>query len=397
MKRWLILFVLLLLSPSALEAKSSRFYEKWEFRTEEDINDWNIAGLEKVEIMADGLRFDVNEQAALFRLLPEGFVKNVDALRVQFKQLDGLEEAAILFITLNAEGEIASRVRLILGAREEGGMEYIPLDFYPKELYNADVFALSLKGNANGVVFGGVRFLHYTTFEKIAAVWRSFWTFESLNAHSINLIFGPVITTDGGPFDKIFQWQTYATSANAYFLLLIALAGIALLFYAFVQTHRGRDWTSARRSLLINYFLLIGAIWLLYDFRMGLEFVRNVAQDHVQYIAAPVSERTFREHGRFYDFVEFADEFIADREGYEIFLPDIWPYYGAIKYLTYPRKPNKDEPIYDTWLIFDRWDIYVDDGRLFGVDVDAPFSRRGEILERFDDTSFIFREFPKSS
>jgi hypothetical protein len=393
MKRLLLLFALLFLAPQLSEAKRARVYEKWVFRSGEDIEAWETAGLEEVELVGNEIRFDVKEQAVFYRPLPVGFRKNVDALRVEIRA-KGMEDVALLFVDVDDNGEIIKRTRLSLGVREGDGSEYIPLDFYPKDLYNADIFALSFKGTADDVVFGSVRFLHYTALEKLNALWKSFWTTEEFSAHTINLLLGPAMTTDAGPFDRVFQWHTKAVSANAYLLVFLSISGCALLFFGCYKTQKGRSWESEKKKILCSFFLIIGTVWLFYDVRMGWEFVRNVARDHVEYIAAPVAERRFRDHGRFYDFTAFAEGLVADEEGYEVILPNLWPYLGLMRYLTYPIRPHGDMPQYRTWAVWNRPDISVVDKALRIQGVEGAFTGAGEVIGRFDRGSFVFREFP---
>jgi hypothetical protein len=391
MRRLLFVVILFLLLPVQAEAKSTRVYEKWLFRTAEDIDAWKAVNLDEAKLMSEGLEFDVNEKAVFFRALPEGFHKNVDAIKMQYDGT-GLDEIAIIVIRTNEEGDIENRFRLVKIPQDGIDDLYIPLAFYRPDIEGADVFAVSFSGTAKDVTFDGVRFLHYSPLDKLYGAWKSFWIFEPFNAHTINILLGPTITSDIGPINTYVNWKLLSLAVNAPIMLGLTLFGIALLFWGVWHVQSlGRDWRDVIRVILRRFLLVTLAVWVLYDFRMGWEFVNAVARDHVNYISADSAERTFRDRGRFYDFAKFTKELVKDREYYEVFLPDQWPYFGNMRYETYPSLPNADEPVSDTWVIYNRPDIWVNDDRKLVLG-DMPFSNPGEVIGRFDEWSYIFRE-----
>ena len=136
--------------------------------------------------------------------------------------------------------------------------------------------------------------------------------------------------------------------------------------------------------------ILVLAVWILLDLRMGSEFLSWVAHDNRTYISVPAGSRTFRDRERFYDFADFAAPFVFDRSSYLFFTDREWPYLGNMRYRTYPAIPGNAIDKDDTWVIFHRPDLGVDNaGRITmnGEPVTAP----GKILGRFDDSSFVFR------
>ena len=391
MRKLLFIAILFLLLPIQAEAKSSRAYEKWLFRTAEDIDAWKAVNLEEAKLMSEGLQFNVNENAIFFRALPEGFHKNVDAIKMQYDGT-GLNEIAILIIKTSEDGGIEDRFRLMKIPGDGIDDLYVPLAFYRPDIEGADVFAVSFSGTAENVTFDGVRFLHYSPLEKLYGIWKSFWLFEPFNAHTINILLGPTITTDTGPIDTYVNWRLLSLAVNAPIMLGLALFGIALLIWGVWHVRTlGRDSRDIIHVILRRFLIVVLAVWVIYDFRMGWEFVSGVAQDHVQYISKDSSQRTFRDRDRFYDFAAFTKELVEDREYYEVFLPDQWPYFGNIRYETYPSLPNAGDPISDTWVIYNRPDIWVnEEGKL--VLGDMPFSNPGEVIGRFDEWSYVFRE-----
>ena len=382
------LFLILPFAGTA-EAAKPRVYELWQFKEDGDVDAWNYAGLEQGELMSEGMRFNVIDRAAFFRPLPEGFRDHVDALRLRW-DATGLDEVAVLFLTLDDAGEIAKRFRLAFPIQEGPTYEYIPLDFYRKYIEDADILAVTFVGNATNVTFDSVRFLQYTRIEKLRGVWESFADLQPTTPYSINILLGPTITSDIGPFRDYRDWRQLSLSLNAYILVGISLLGIALLFIALVRRNRGEDWIVVRNFILKTLFTCIAAVWVLYDFRMGAEFLTNVYRDHRAFIAVDPKEAMFRDLGKFPSFVAFAKPFLEKENVYEFFVPDRWPYFGMMRYETYPALPNPGDPLSDLWVVFDRSDMSVDaEGRL--VLAGNPITNPGTLVARFDEQSFIFR------
>lgn len=389
-----ICLILVSLAPATVLAQSDRLYEHWQFKTEEDLRGWDFAGFDKAQLTAEGVTFAVNEKATLYRDLPVGFHENVDALRIQY-DATGLTEVKLLFLTLRESGGISQRFSLrfpvVAGGR---AVQYIPLDYYRSQIGDAEVLAMVFLGTADSVTFDGVRFLHYSTWEKLLGMWHGFWSFERFEPFTINILHGPSVVFDGGPFMDEHGWRTLAQSANAYMLLGLILWGIALLFSRLALSRFRRiSWEDARGKILSLFFTGVLLVWLFMDFRMGVEFIRNVARDHTQYVTAAPEKKVFRDVGDFYAFVAFAKPFLKNGGIYEVLLKDRWPYFGMIQYETYPARPNPNEPMSDLWVIYDRPDITVDaEGRLSHLG--DPFTKPGRLLGRFSDDSFIHLASP---
>jgi hypothetical protein len=372
-------------------AAGERVFEKWLFRTGNDIEAWNAVGAETAELTSEGITFDVDKQVIFYRKLPEGFHEHVDGISVRYNAT-GLDEVSLQLIRPDESGGIGKRFRLYFPIKKGLTTEYVPLNFYPKDIAGTEYIAMSFDGNAKNVSFDSVRFLHYTPLEKLVGAWTSFWKLQPFTPFSINIILGPTVTTDRGPYEDFTMWRQLSISINAYLIVGFALFGIALLFYGvWIRRKHHVVWDDVRRRTLRLFFLTLAVVWILYDARMGIEYVRNVYNDHAQYVFAAAEDRTFRDVGNFYDFVAFVKPLIADRDAYEVFLAEEWPYFGILRYETFPHRPNPGEPIFDTWVIYNRTDITVaDDGRLHFND--QPISKPGEVLGQFDARSFVFRE-----
>jgi hypothetical protein len=367
--------------------------EDWRIQAEVDIHEWEYAGLSQGGLTTDGLQFAVKDQAAIFRALPFDFDRRIDGMKI-FIGPSSLKEVVLLFMEAGAGEKILRRLRIPITPDEKSLTEgfYFPLTFYRSDLKEMNLFSLSLIGDAEQVTFGGIQLLSYSLKEKLLGVWKSFSFLEPFRPHMINVLLGPTIVPDPTLAPENRAFFPLRTSLNAYLLVLLSLVGIALLFSAaFLARVRNIPWEILRSIMLRRFFLCIAVVWVLYDIRMGIEFLHGVALDRKEYITAPRATRTFRDLGRFYDFAAFVGEHVSDRKQYELFAPDEWQYFGLMQYETYPVLPNRGDPVSDTWVVYSRSDITLgSDQRLYHVD--QAFTKPGMLLDRFDDSSFIFRE-----
>ena len=376
-------------------AQAESIEAEWFIETENDIREWHYAGLEEGTLTPEGLTFSVKEKAAVFRPLPPDFERTIDGMEIFLRPSEAKETALLLFEAAENE-KILRSLRINFAPGEDGLTKgyYIPLTFYRQDLKHMNSLALDFTGDAKEVTFRGVRLLSYSPLEKFLGAVKSFATLEPLRPHMVNVQIGPVIVPDPRPSSENREILPLRTSVNAYLYVFLTLAGLAILLRAIsLARFRNASWTVLRYKILTQFFACIAAVWILYDLRMGTEYLRAVALDHREYISAPPETRTFRELGRFYEFTDFTKNLVSDREWYELFAPDAWQYFGLLQYATYPSLPNDGEPISDTWVVYNRPDITVGaDQRLYHDG--AAFSHPGIVLGRFDESSFVFRENP---
>src|SRR3989344_4624964 len=364
--------------------------QEWKIETQDALKEWNFSGINEGRVTSAGFQFDVTEQATMFRPLPKDFHSSVDGIELAYDAA-GLEEVSLLLLQFNNDNKITRRFKIGFLGGEGPTTEYIPLDLHRSDIAGTEEIAIVYKGDAKGVIFGHVKFFRYNLFEEMLGAWRSFWRMQSFQPFTINILHGPVVIRDIGPYFLAESQHVLARSVNAYLLVGLSVFGIVLLFFGFYRIQsRGEQWNDERRNLLAIFFGTILAVWLLYDLRMGSEFIRNVAHDHWNYIVPPAPEKNFRDIGNFHEFAAGARKHLEGVEQYELFMRDRWPFFGMMRYETYPAKPNPGEPSSDVWLIYDRKDMRVsNDGRLMLSG--EPITEAGEVLWRFDPSSFLFR------
>ena len=236
------------------------------------------------------------------------------------------------------------------------------------------------------VLIRTIRFSSSNFFEKGAMVFRSFWEFDQYAPYTINFLWGPRIAMNTAELAQMYKHiSPRIPSINLLFYILILVVTVPLIFRVFTGK-------TERDKALLLVLSLTGALWLIYDIRMGTEFVTYAVHDYQTYVSKPIRERVFRVRSGFNAFSELIQPYIKDEEDY-VFLPRLEPSVDFLRYDTYPALPVKPEQAKEStryWAIFERPDVLIDEeGQLIiGGEVQTP---PGEIVEILDNDSFLFR------
>jgi hypothetical protein len=237
------------------------------------------------------------------------------------------------------------------------------------------------------VTLHAVDFLRWSLLEQMAQATTSFFVFDEYRPYSINFVWGPLLAMNQLEAESLYQTlpprQLYAMVPLN---LILALGLLLITVWHFKKSPAG----SRKRRIVRHGIVLVLALWILMDLRMGSEFLSWVKHDHTTYISAPAGVREFRERGRFYDFGAYAKNLVSDRTTYVFLAQQQWPYLGNMRYITYPSIPGFDIENDDTWVIYDRPDMNVNAAGQITIDGE-PVTPAGQILGRFDATSFVFR------
>lgn len=284
--------------------------------------------------------------------------------------------------------------------RDENGTNYTQPIFLPRGEKITTSFSLSEVENwhpyakkigialtpGTQILLHRIDFNALNPFERMLERVRSFWTFDQYRPYSINFLWGPQIANNPALRNTMLLDLPPKALSGTYAISL-TLAAILLASWAWVKV-RPSEERRKKAILACGVFLL--AAWMLFDLRMGLEFLGYVGSDISSYISKTESTRSFRDRDRFYDFASFVSPYVSDRDSYIFFAEHQWPYLGNMRYLTYPAIPGIDFLRDDTWVIYRREDVGIDpEGRLtIGGEI---VSEPGTILGRFDASSFVFR------
>ncbi len=231
-----------------------------------------------------------------------------------------------------------------------------------------------------------MQFDQLNILEKSIELVRSFWTFDDYRTYSINFLWGPHLASNPVAREDLFAFVPPPSLSGTYCIFIFLILLFSLI--GFLRKYERND-VRKKQVFLAGFWLLL-ATWILFDVRMGSEFLHYVAEDHADYIAAPESTRTFRDRNRFYDFAAFTAPLVSDRASFIFFAEQQWPYLGNMRYLTYPAIPGIDIQHDDTWVIYRRSDVTITNLSELAID-GQPITGHGEVLGRFDNDSFIFR------
>ncbi len=218
---------------------------------------------------------------------------------------------------------------------------------------------------------------------------RSFFNFDLYRSYSINFVWGPQFALGNVARAQLWDYlppQAFSATRLVNILLIVFFVGLGISL-AF-QTSIPFD---AKKKIFFRWSLIpLVMVWILWDLRMGSEYLSWMAHDARTYIFASPEERTLRDRDNFYDFAEWARQYVHDREHYVFFAERPWPYLGNMRYITYPSIPGNDTND-DTWVLYKRPEITVDrEGRLSAYG--SPLSNPGTVLDKFEKGSFVFRE-----
>jgi hypothetical protein len=216
---------------------------------------------------------------------------------------------------------------------------------------------------------------------------KSFWVFDYFAGYSINFLWGPRIAYNPIGREQIFTSQPPAAhSANGILYIIIFIGCVLILVIAKMRKYQNK-------KIFKWIFALITCMWIIYDFRMGAEFINYVNTDYKSYYSKNIGERTFRERSYFNDFADSIALVVAEKEKYIFLAPSEWPYTGILKYTTYPVLPvdpfGGNAHLYDTWVVYKRPDIKLINNRLVSSD-NAVLSPAGTLVHEYDEGTFIF-------
>lgn len=376
---------LLLVFPLFAHAETSTL---WDFRGHVP-GEWDISGLTGVTKTEQGLHIKSNAKGTLIR--DSEFEHGVEALKLTYAAPQNIEAILLWHVRGTPKGYLIELPFMFRKSAIPNILEF-NLDTYDQWDPRTDRIGIRFPAGTE-VLIQSMVFSGWNPIEKLSEAAKSFWTFDIYRPFNINFIWGPLLTYTPVARDQMFdKIPPRAQSGNRAFYLVL---GIALLFLVIQLRRAGRDDTARRRHIVI-FMSIFAGLWVFYDFRMGLELFSHFQTDYQDYISQQPGERTMRERGDFYDFIEAVAPFVQDRERYAFSAKHRYPFIGLMRYHTYPNIPTAslDElDGIDTWVIYDRSDITLDTkGRV--VFEGRVVSSSGTILHRYNDRSFVFRESP---
>lgn len=358
---------------------------EWSFAGETLGSGWEIGGEPSLTATEDGLRISTTARSLFGRPVSTG--KPIDAIQIDYKS-DTLIEGGMYWHEKGYDVDNLTSIPLKFAPTTGIGTVHLDMTKYSRWERKTDFVGIGLPPNVE-ITIHRMKVEGWNPVEKLATAFKSFWHFDAIRPSTINFIWGPHIAFT--PLGNTLMFQhipPVEQSANRYFYFVIAIAVVWALFS--VRKHPQR-----RRHVALVLAGIIAGLWILYDLRMGSEFLSYAKHDYDSYWSKPVGQRTFRERSFFTDFALGTSSLVEGRKEYVFLAPQRWPYLGLIRYYTYPvvpAEPEQERSI-DTWVMYKRPDIFVNaQGQL--ATEEAVLSGPGEILHEFDTGTFIFRLRP---
>lgn len=347
---------------------------------------WNAQGLDTAAWeQGTGLRIRTSAQG--------GLVDGIDAQRIDSVAIDILSAAPVqrvLFLWHKqgmADGMFGQSALTVIPGRNAFDVPLGILAGGGKE----DGFVIVAPPGAD-FVLERVSFQNWTLPEKLSFAWKSFWTMDSLEPTGINFLWGPVIRFS--PIDNIFDVPPpVGWSINRLFLGFLLLAAILI----FILHKAGWKNLASGRNALVLFFALVMGCWVIFDLRMGIEFIRNTDTGVRTYLLEPVGKRQLFRFGNLYDAIERSVPVLLKHPTYGLLTSENGsPVPSRIRYLSYPSipaDPSDGTGGILTWFVYDRPDVTVKDSGALVSD-GKVISPHGTILERFNASSFLYQATP---
>lgn len=247
---------------------------------------------------------------------------------------------------------------------------------------------IGLTLDEGGVAFlAGATLTRLSAWEKMTNAWRTFWKPDTFAAHTINFLWGPLLTVTPSGYHGLYDLFPPLARSGMRVLLTLLLAGAAV----------GGVWAWIRSrgvatGIWQGLFLAIALCWAVLEVRMSSEMAGYVHADLRSYVTAPVQQRSLRGTRDLFALLELAAPHVRGAAHIGVLAPRGVPLFSYAQYAFHPTVPVPAPPFptdTDIWLVFHRPGVQTGSGRL--VLEDGTVIAAGEVLERTPEGSVVFR------
>ncbi len=379
--------VFLLLFPAVAFAMQETV---WSFENKQVPGDWNVAGLEHVTGENEGLHIVTSTDGKMGR-------KN-----------DALHSIHVVLVAVESTHSVNALLEWRNKGQPAGEVFQIPLSIpagrnvIGENMLEIDAWDGQPEGI--GLVFpagsdlriGEIRLQSWSVPEQLGYLWQSFWKFDDIEPYSINFLWGPVLTRTPVGLANLFIMRP-PPRGWSFNRLMLPLLGIVLIvtfaWWKCFPSGRRRGWGGLPRALAV-FLSVCAAGWLVWDLRMGLEFLTYAHNDYVKYIGeADPEKKRVRNFGTIYSLINQVKANLQEQPRYVVLQPAGYPFVAIARYLTYPSVPLPGGQSTDGiryWLVLEQDDLKLNDqGQLTrGADV---LTASGKVIKIFPHSSFLFR------
>ncbi len=351
----------------------------WTLMNLQKLEGWNTANLTSVNLIPQGLAINTETQGQL--VYTSDIRHSVDRITITY--ISPLGGGGVFF--WRAPGMTESSVYQIpITFIPNTAQQKVVLDMKDVSKWDArsDRIGFILDAGSQ-LVLQEISFTGPDLIDKIVYPLKTFFKIDVTRAYSINFFWGPLMTFSQQQLDSLYS--TVPPSGTSWNKLFYVILGLALAATVLLKKLKKRDLT-------VVFCILFAAMWITYDFRMGVEFMSFAKTDIRTWWSKPLELKDYRDRGSFTAFAKTAAVFTEGKDQYVFIASHGWPFWGSMKYEAYPALPvtfDSDTEGIDTWIIFNRRDIKPnEEGRL--VVNGEPVSPPGNIMMQFEPGSFVF-------
>ena len=372
-----LLFAVLLIPATSLAFEQT----VWDFRGEQlPGSSWRYAGIETPEKTPDGLLISAPAQDG--NILADLVLSHpVEVIHLTFAS-PVERDVQFVWHRHTDSAEVITQLPITIPK----GVTTIDLnvDFYRQWDRQADAIGFIFPQGTE-VLLQEIRFSHWAPDEQAIEMMKSFWTFDAFSPFNINFVWGPLIAFNPVGTAQLFD-HLPPQGRSGMWIFYVLLAAIAVVLVA-DMFHRKRPLQSSVLIFLLSY----GALWMVFDVRMGAEMLSYVKHDYDTYLSKPHGQKIFRTYLNFNDVMEVTAPWLEGVPEFAVVrgatpITAMARYFGLPSVAVEVDGPRPDLPV---WLIYHRDDVAVDaEGRLSVNGV--PWSAPGKIVQQFDTRSFLF-------
>jgi hypothetical protein len=365
-----------LMVPAVCNAENTT---TWSMMNQDKVEGWNTVNLTTVNLIPQGLAISTETTGQLVRV--SKFRHSVDKIGITYISPAGGGGLFFWRAPGMAEDQ-AFQIPISFNVSTTQQQTVLDMGQVPEWDARSDRIGFVLDAGSQ-VILQEITFIGPSFADKIIFPLKTFFDFDQMRAYSINFLWGPMMT-----FSDEQRAQLYTKTpplGDSWNIVFYWVLGIALLLVLLIKK-------IIRRNHFGMFFMLFAALWILYDFRMGSELIHFARTDLKIWWSKPIEIKDYRDRDSFTAFANVAQKFTEGKENYVFIASHGWPFWGSMTYESYPALPvtyDSNTEGVDTWIIFNRNDITVnDEGRL--MINGKPTSPPGDIMMTFEPGSFVF-------
>ena len=368
--------IVALMLPSVCNAAKTT---TWSMMNQDKVEGWNTNNLTTVNLIPEGLAISTDTQGQLVRV--SKLRHNVDKIGITYISPTGAGGLFFWRAPGMAEDQ-AFQIPISFNQSMTQQQTILDMGQVPEWDARSDRIGFVLDEGSQ-LILQEMAFTGPSLIDKIVFPLKTFFDFDQMRAYSVNFLWGPLMT-----FSEEQRTQLYAQTppnGDSWNIVFYWILGLTLVVILLLKKFMRRDY-------FYLFFMLFAALWIVYDIRIGSELISFANTDIKTWWSKPIEIKDFRDRGSFTAFAKTVVPFTEGKENYVFIASHGWPFWGSIRYEAYPALPvtyDGDTEGIDTWIIYNRNDIKLDDEGRLTINGE-PISPPGDIMMNFEPGAFVF-------